>query len=211
MQLILDSKMPLISLGFWETIKARFPMISFTWDSVFTVDSENETLFLICYDGDIREVRNRIRSIKSTTAPIIVLLLVSGNVSVLPALVSDGVTGFIDVRSDEKEVWNALTKVLSRQNYYCEPVWNEILNSSDGTAVSRYGLTKREIEILKELLTGKTTGEVSRLFGLSTHTVQTHRKNSFRKLQVRSMSELILFELKHRVFKIPFDKIPSER
>lgn len=211
MQLVLDSKMPLVSLGFWETIKAHFPMLSFTWDPVFNTDPDNKTLFLVCYDGDIREVRNRVRSIKSTTSPVIVLLLVSGSVSVLPALVSDGVTGFIDVRSDEKEVLNALTKVLSRQNYYCESVWNEILNNSEGTVVSRYGLTRREIEILKELLSGKTTGEVSRMFGLSIHTVQTHRKNSFRKLQVRSMSELILFELKHRVFQIPFDKIPSER
>jgi DNA-binding CsgD family transcriptional regulator len=57
--------------------------------------------------------------------------------------------------------------------------------------VEAYGLSAREREIVRLLAIGHTNGEISRLLGLSRHTVGDHVKSVFGKLAVRSRTELV--------------------
>jgi DNA-binding CsgD family transcriptional regulator len=57
--------------------------------------------------------------------------------------------------------------------------------------VEAYGLSAREQEIVRLLATGHTNAEISRLLGLSRHTVGDHVKSVFGKLAVRSRTELV--------------------
>lgn len=59
--------------------------------------------------------------------------------------------------------------------------------------VQKFKLSIRELEIIKQVKAGHTTKEIARLLGLSDLTVETHRKNIFRKLNCRSMADLIRF------------------
>jgi|JI6StandDraft_1071083.scaffolds.fasta_scaffold00625_13 DNA-binding NarL/FixJ family response regulator len=52
-------------------------------------------------------------------------------------------------------------------------------------------LTKKEIEILRELSRGSTDFEVAQVLNISFETVKTHNKNIFKKLSVRNRSEAI--------------------
>jgi FixJ family two-component response regulator len=56
-------------------------------------------------------------------------------------------------------------------------------------------LTKREQEVLDKLLTGAISKQIARELGISTRTVEAHRQNLLRKLQVTSVKEL----MHHRV------------
>ena len=56
-------------------------------------------------------------------------------------------------------------------------------------------LTKREKEIIALLAEGKSTREISDLLFISTHTVETHRKNIRKKLELNSFAELIKFAI----------------
>lgn len=56
---------------------------------------------------------------------------------------------------------------------------------------SRYLLTDREIEIVKHLLEGKTSEEISGEIFISRHTVDTHRRNILEKLGIKSTSEIL--------------------
>ena len=51
-------------------------------------------------------------------------------------------------------------------------------------------LTLRENEIAHLIIKGKTTSEIAETLFLSPHTVHTHRKNIFKKLNVHSPLEL---------------------
>ena len=51
--------------------------------------------------------------------------------------------------------------------------------------------TKRELEIIKKIAEGKSVMEIAELLFLSTHTVNTHKKNIFRKSQCKNTPELI--------------------
>jgi len=54
-------------------------------------------------------------------------------------------------------------------------------------------LTQREIEIVGLIIQGNTTSKISDKLFISTNTIETHRKNIFKKLQVKSLTELIHF------------------
>ena len=56
-------------------------------------------------------------------------------------------------------------------------------------------LTKREKEIIALLAEGKSTREISDRLFISTHTVETHRKNIRKKLDLNSFAELIKFAM----------------
>ena len=59
--------------------------------------------------------------------------------------------------------------------------------------VERMKLTKRETEIICLVAKGKQNEEISLLLFLSIHTVKTHRKNIFKKLNISSIADLVRF------------------
>jgi FixJ family two-component response regulator len=58
-------------------------------------------------------------------------------------------------------------------------------------------LTKREREVLDKLLTGSVSKQIARELGISPRTVEAHRQQLLRKLEVGSVKELML----HRVVR----------
>ena len=62
--------------------------------------------------------------------------------------------------------------------------------------VERAKLTKTEMEILRDIALGLTTKEIAEKRFSSFHTVNTHRKNIFRKLNVNNIHEAIKYALR---------------
>jgi DNA-binding NarL/FixJ family response regulator len=57
-------------------------------------------------------------------------------------------------------------------------------------------LSAREQEVLKCLAEGKSTREIASHLGVSVKTIETHRQNIMRKLDIRSMSELTKYAIR---------------
>lgn len=53
------------------------------------------------------------------------------------------------------------------------------------------GLTSREKEVAMLIAAGHTNNSIARKLYISTHTVNTHRKNIFRKLNVNNIATLV--------------------
>ncbi|GAA4888015.1 hypothetical protein GCM10023311_09850 [Flaviramulus aquimarinus] len=63
-------------------------------------------------------------------------------------------------------------------------------------------LTAREKEILITLSTGKTSKETANVLNISTNTVEQHKKNIKKKLDFKTIGELINFTMSSKLFKI---------
>jgi DNA-binding CsgD family transcriptional regulator len=56
---------------------------------------------------------------------------------------------------------------------------------------SKYGLTKREVEVLKGVARGMTNKEISGILFISEHTVKDHVRSIMQKISVKNRSQLI--------------------
>lgn len=100
-----------------------------------------------------------------------------------------------------EEVVTALQCALRKERFICNHVSNLLLS---GNAVSSPThpsikddlLTTAERSILKEVALGKTTKEIAAERNLSFHTVNSHRKNIFRKLNVNNAHEATKYAMK---------------
>ena len=70
------------------------------------------------------------------------------------------------------------------------------------TQVTRNRLTPREREIVQLLAEGKSTKEVAVALGLSVKTAETHRSNIMRKLQIHSVSDLVLYAVRNNIVHV---------
>ncbi len=62
---------------------------------------------------------------------------------------------------------------------------------------NNYNLSPRELQVIGLLVKGFDNEQISKELVLSYHTVKTHRKNIYMKLEISSISQLILFAKKH--------------
>lgn len=68
-----------------------------------------------------------------------------------------------------------------------------------GSRSSPADLTSREKEVLKLLAQGKNNKEIAEILGIGDKTVGTHRANMMRKLNFRSLSDLIHFAIRNKI------------
>jgi DNA-binding NarL/FixJ family response regulator len=63
-------------------------------------------------------------------------------------------------------------------------------------------LTPREREIVQLLAEGKSSKEVAVALGLSVKTAETHRSNIMRKLELHSVSDLVLYAVRNNIVQV---------
>lgn len=95
------------------------------------------------------------------------------------------------------EINIALFHIFKGERFVCGRVSNQLLQAQKPVtdAIDKL-LTTTEKEILKEIGLGRTTKEIAANRNLSFHTVITHRKNIFRKLEVNNVHEAIKYAMR---------------
>ena len=109
--------------------------------------------------------------------------------------------GIVLKTSPEEELLTAITSLASGKKYYCSEALEIVLGNKARPAVSGNKLnallTATEKEIIHLLAQGKSTKDIANERCLSPHTVITHRKNIFRKLEVNTVYELTKYAIKN--------------
>lgn len=95
------------------------------------------------------------------------------------------------------EIDAAIRSAVFGESFFCKRVENHMRTLSRSLeSASDHNLTHTEKEILKEIALGRTTKEIAAERHLSFHTVITHRKNIFRKLEVNNVHEATKYAMK---------------
>ncbi|MDR3653810.1 MAG: response regulator transcription factor [Paludibacter sp.] len=97
-----------------------------------------------------------------------------------------------------EEISSAIKEAMKSNRYICNQVSNILLDGNKN--MQKYHakniLTTTEQEILKEMALGKTTKEIATLRNVSAHTIMTHRKNIFRKIEVNNVHEATKYAMR---------------
>jgi len=105
-----------------------------------------------------------------------------------------GINGFIIKNTTALELKDAIRRVMDGEKVFIVPPQpQQTENKQDDKFLKRFKLSPREIEIIHHIKQGKTTKEIAEIVFLSSLTIETHRKNIFRKLQISNMAQLLSF------------------
>jgi len=113
-----------------------------------------------------------------------------------------GASGYLLKDTDKKEFIKAIHTVYNGEKYFSGDISNVIVsNYLQNTSVApkketpiqesdSFDLTKKEKLILSHILSGKTNSEISEILKNSKRTVETHRFNLMKKMNVKNLMEL---------------------
>jgi DNA-binding NarL/FixJ family response regulator len=144
------------------------------------------------------EVTRQVRQ-RSPQTQIIILSMHSNEAYVLEAL-RNGAAGYVlkDARADE--LIQAVRKVMAGQYYLSSPLSERAIEAyaekARGNTPDLYEtLTTREREVLHLAAEGKTNAEIAARLFISPRTVEVHRANLMRKLDLHSPAALIHYAI----------------
>ncbi len=145
--------------------------------------------------GAIQEIKRTVPGTK-----VLVLTVHKTEEYILEALRS-GADGYVLKDATHNELMHALDCVLSGNSYLSAGISEQVIEGYIGTkrgggqSTSWDKLTQRERDILKMIAEGYRNKEIAECLCLSAKTVEKHRANLMRKLDLHSVSSLTAFAM----------------
>jgi len=112
-----------------------------------------------------------------------------------------GASGYIVKKAPTQELISAIEAVSQGEAFLCPSVTKKVLDeyleqAKERAKGSQEELTERELEVLGLITEGKTNKEIADLLSISVHTVQTHRLNLMKKLDVHDSTQLVRYAIR---------------
>lgn len=97
--------------------------------------------------------------------------------------------------SSLNDIISSIQSTVRGERYLCSQIANILISRSQKQDVAQQ-LTQTEIDVLKLIAKGKTVKEIAAIRNSSFHTIVTHKKNIFRKLEVNTVYEATKYAIK---------------
>ena len=108
------------------------------------------------------------------------------------------VRGILTTHCDAQEIKSALESLRLGKRFYCGDILDVMMHpATEEKQINKDEiLSSREIEVLEWVVKGLTTSQIADQLNVSTHTINSHRKNMLKKLGLTSPVELIVYAVK---------------
>ncbi|MDT8413486.1 MAG: response regulator transcription factor [Vicingaceae bacterium] len=134
----------------------------------------------------------------------ILVLTMHNEESYISKMIDIGVHGYILKDSNIRELSSAIKTILEGKPYYSSEVSAIMINNlmkknRKIVDIESEGLTKREVQIIDMITEGLKSSEIADKLNVSTRTIEVHRRNLMKKLDVKNAAELVGFVLKSKL------------
>lgn len=174
--------------------KEAFEMISICKPDVILTDIHMPDMNGIEFS---RLVKNNFPEIK------IIALSMSAEEALISDMLEAGASGYLVKNIGKEELREALIRVVSGEVYFSPEVAAQLskalLNSRNRDKEPVVKLTQRELEIVRLIAKEYSNEQIANALFISERTVETHRKNIFRKTNTSSVLGLIKFAYQHKI------------
>lgn len=120
-----------------------------------------------------------------------------------------GAHGYLLKDTTATELEQALAALRNNERYLSPAIAHTVINQALLRAQSgrqpcdeRHNLTARQLEILRLIVRGKSTREIANGLGLSIKTVETHRSQIMKRLQIYDVAGLVLFAVREKIISL---------
>jgi two-component system response regulator NreC len=132
----------------------------------------------------------------------VIILSMHQEAGMIKSLMNIGAHGYLLKSSSQEEVTNAICKVAGGQSYFSPEVTMSLLNKPQNNLHFNQQtelLTDRETEIVRLIAEGFSNKEIGSKLFISHRTVDTHRTNLMKKLDVSNIAGLISYAIKNGI------------
>jgi DNA-binding NarL/FixJ family response regulator len=120
-----------------------------------------------------------------------------------------GAHGYLLKDATATEIEHALQALRNDERYLSPAIAHTVINQALGGAQSsraepvvNHNLTARQLEILRLVVRGKSTREIANGLSLSIKTVETHRSQIMKRLQIYDVAGLVLFCVREQIISL---------
>ena len=129
-----------------------------------------------------------------------------------PALImqalESGAHGYLLKDTTATELEHALEALRNNERYLSPAIAHTVINQAltrnqkQPEIAESHNLTARQLEILRLIVRGKSTREIANGLGLSIKTVETHRSQIMKRLQIYDVAGLVLFAVREQIISL---------
>ncbi|MFT3931098.1 MAG: response regulator transcription factor [Spongiibacteraceae bacterium] len=112
-------------------------------------------------------------------------------------MLAAGADGYVSKTSASSELLKAIRAVARGRKYLCPEVTDAVIDQIHEPADRNHSLGRRELEVLRLLAEGQRSSEIADRLSISSGTVEVHRRNIMRKLDLHSIAELTKFAIRN--------------
>ena len=119
-------------------------------------------------------------------------------------LLSFGVKGIVTKRCSQTEIIHAIESVAKSNRFFCNSILEIVMAPHEEvpTYCEPADLSKRELEVLELIAKGYRTVDIAEKLFVSVHTINSHRKNILKKLNLKSPAQLIVYALESKLVQV---------
>ena len=139
---------------------------------------------------------------------VLILSMHSDPTLIMQALES-GAHGYLLKDTTASELEHALDALRNNERYLSPAIAHTVINQAltrhqknQAQTQDSHNLTARQLEILRLIVRGKSTREIANGLGLSIKTVETHRSQIMKRLQIYDVAGLVLFAVREQIISL---------
>jgi len=111
-------------------------------------------------------------------------------------MIQKGAMGYVTKNSSREEMFKAIMEIQAGKKYICEEIKNilseQVISGEDQNG-GLNSLSQREIEIIAFIKRGNSSKEIADNLNISVKTVEVHRYNILKKLNLKNAAALVNF------------------
>lgn len=142
-----------------------------------------------------REIKKQQPDIK------IIALSMFGERETISDMLKAGVSGYILKNTGKQELLKAIDKVANGGTFFSDEISSEMMRPATPPEAKEISLSQREIEVIELIAKEYTNAKIAEALFISERTVETHRKNIFRKTDTKGVIGLLKYCVDKRIIK----------
>jgi len=140
----------------------------------------------------------------------VLILTTSSDEESIIASIEAGADGFLNKDTSLNELLSAIEQICNGEGYFSENITgiiyksyiNRIKRDKNYSPETQKNLTDREIDIIKVFSEGLTYKEIAARLNISVKTIETHKANILKKLELNNIIELVKYAIKNKIIRI---------
>lgn len=160
-------------------------------------------VLLLDYQSQNPVLITLLKQIINSQATNILIITNDSNKTHIQNLLKMGIKGIVTKGCSRLEIINAIHSVSQSNRFFCNKVLDMVMtvDKDEDPNCLPTELSPRETEVLQLITKGMKTSTIADQLHLSVHTINSHRKNILKKLNLKSPAELIVFAMESGLVK----------